>query len=367
MKKKKIILIVFVSTIFIFFLIYWGYNRWVMQRWREYRSLVNVWPLVKNEKTESILFCYTPYPEIAKVEEDSFFSLFKNEIVETYGFRTRDENDVNSWDVEFEIPKENLQECIKIIDKAMKGAELSWPFIHPIVKTLWRERMLIVTNRGKYIVDHIDVHVSNVDSPRVYGDEWTSYELGKFIAKHFFPEIEYNYSFPSKEQVVAILLYPPKISPPLALFGDKEMVDELLFKKEFPEPNGVHGIASLYKFTCLKTFGIEIKKEGTKFIPSNELKPKHIFEDRQWLEKIMDAYEAALREAEGKEKYYPGVLDTYNARIVFMTRDKDYWKEIAIDENSVCDDYIKSEQLKKYFDELGLTKELSQPSQKPLE
>jgi hypothetical protein len=45
-------------------------------------------------------------------------------------------------------------------------------------------------------------------------------------------------------------------------------------------------------------------------------------------------------------------------RIVFMTQEKDYWKEIGIDANTVYDDYIKSEQLKAYFDELGITKEL---------
>ena len=71
----------------------------------------------------------------------------------------------------------------------------------------------------------------------------------------------------------------------------------------------------------------------------------------------MDAYEIAFKEAEEKEKYYPG-LDNSVGRIVFMTRDGNYWKEIGIGENAVYDDYIKSEQLKAYFDELGLTKEL---------
>ncbi len=361
-KKKKIFLLLFV-LVFVVYLIYWGYDKWPTQKWREYRSLVNLWPRVKKEKIQSIAFCVAPYSELAKPEEDSFFSLFKNEIAETYGFHTRDESDVNSCSVEFEIPKENLQECIKIIDKTMKGAGTGWPFIHPVMHMFWQERMLIVTDKGKYIVKHIQAEISKEDNPRVFGDEWSSNELGKFIAKHCFPEIQYEYSFPSRKQVIAVLLYPPKTSPSLALFGDKKLAEELLFKKEFPEPNGVHGIANLYKFTRLKTFGIEVKKEGTKFIPSDELKPKHVFEGRQWLEKIMYAYETAIREAEEREKYYPGGPDPYNARIVFMTQDKDYWKEIAIDENSVYDDYIKSEQLKKYFDELGLTKELFQESQ----
>ena len=81
-------------------------------------------------------------------------------------------------------------------------------------------------------------------------------------------------------------------------------------------------------------------------------------EGPQWLEKIMDAFETALKEAREKEKYYPGDPDVYDARIVFMTRDDDCWKWIRIDNNSIYDDYIKSEQLKKYFDELDLSAEI---------
>jgi hypothetical protein len=357
--KKKTILILFATTVFVIFLIYWGYDRWPTQNWREYRSLVRIWPRLKKEKIESIGFYDAPYSEIAKGAEGTFFSFFKNEIIETYGLRTRDENDVKSWHIAFEIPKENLQECIKIIDKAMKGAEPSWPFFGPAMHLIWQERMLIVTDKGKYIVKHIDTYITKVDSPRVFGDEWSSYELGKFLAKHCFPDIEYKYSFPSKEQVVAILLYPPKFSPPLAIFGDKKLAEELLFKTESPDdPNGIQGIGGLYKFTRLRKFGVETKIEGREIIIDNELKPKMVFEGRDWLEKVMDAYEVAFKKAEEKEKYYPGGPDPFNARIVFMTRDKDYWKEIGIDENMVYDDYIKSEQLEKYFDELGLTREL---------
>ena len=69
------------------------------------------------------------------------------------------------------------------------------------------------------------------------------------------------------------------------------------------------------------------------------------------------AIEAALKVAKEKEKYYPGYPDS-NAAIVFMTRNGDFWKRITIDENSVSDDYIQSEQLKGYLDELGLTTEI---------
>jgi len=182
MKKKKIF-ITFATIVFVVFLIYCGYDRWPTQKWREYRSLVRLWPRLKKEKIESISFCDAPYSEIAKGEEESLFSSFKEEIVETYGFRTRDENDVKSWRVIFEIPKENLQECIKLIDKAMKGAKLSWPFLGPTCLMIWQERMLIVTDRGKYIVDHVEAHFSKVDRAKVFGDEWESYELGEFLSK----------------------------------------------------------------------------------------------------------------------------------------------------------------------------------------
>jgi hypothetical protein len=132
-----------------------------------------------------------------------------------------------------------------------------------------------------------------------------------------------------------------------------------LFETKFPDdPNGIQGLRRVYHFARLCRFGVETRIEGKEIITGTELKPKKIFEGRDWLEKIMDAYEIALKEAEEKEKYYPGRPDSFNAAIVFMTQEGDCWKQIGIDENSVSDDYIKSQRLKEYFDELGLTKEL---------
>jgi hypothetical protein len=339
-KKKKSIIIVIILVLPI---IYWGFNMLPSQNWREYRSLVRIWPHLQKEKIESIRFCST-------FEDESFIQ----QLATTFCFRVRDAKTVESWGCDIEVPKENLPECIKIIDKIMKGKSPSWMRGGWCI---WLGRMLIVTDKGKYIV-HVDTDISKEAGAKVYGEEWVSPEFGKFLAKYCFPDIEYKYSFPPKEQVVAVLLYPPKKSPPLAIFGDKKLAEKLLFEAEFPEPNGIHGIAGLYKFTRLCTFGIESKKENGKIITINELKPKKVFEGHDWLEKIMNAYEAAIKEAKRKEKYYPG-LDSFDARIVFMTRDGDYWKEIGIDNNAVYDDYIKSEQLKAYFDELDLTKELS--------
>ena len=330
-------------------LIYRGYERWPSQNWKEYRSLVGIWPRLKREKIEKISFCE------ASFENRTFY----DEMVETFSFRIRDANVVKWWSSSYEVPKENLPECLKIIDKAMKNAQRPW-WLGGKCYPIWPlSKMLIVTGKGKYIV-HVETDISKVAGPKVYGEEWRSYELGKFLAKYCCPGLEYEYVFPPKERVVAILLYPPEFSPPLVIFGDKKLAEKLLFETEFlDDPNGIKGLGDLYLLTQLRTFGVETRTEAGELFTSNELKPKKVFEGRVWLEKIMDAYEVALKEAEKKEKYYPGGPDPFDARIVFMTREKNHWKEIGIDENTVFDDYIKSEQLKAYFDELGLTKELS--------
>jgi hypothetical protein len=353
MKDKKR----FLKRIFIVFamvlvvsLIYKGYERWPSQNWKEYRSLVRIWPRLKKETIKSIRFTHPTNPQNG-LENETFFQ----EIITTFSFRVRNANIVNEWPTGIEVPDQILPEFIKIINKAMKGKKTSWRHGG---NCIWLGRMLIVTNKGKYIV-HVETDISEKSGPIVYGEEWISYELGKFLAKYCFPDLKYKYILPPKEQVVAILLYPPKFSYPLAFFGDKKMAEKFLFETEFPDdPNGLQGVGKLYKIARLRKFGIETTIEGKEIIANNELKPNKIFGGRDWLEKIMNSYMAALKEAEEKEKYYPAMPDSIDARLVFMTKDRDYWKEIGLDENTVYDDYIKSEQLKEYFDELGLTKEL---------
>lgn len=220
------------------------------------------------------------------------------------------------------------------------------------------EQMIIITDQHKYAIFVED------DGEKIYGMEWVSPGLRKQLWKWGFVDKGRVYKYlvpPKKEQTVAILLYPRPcpLCHPLAIFGDKKLAEKLLFETEFlDDPNGIKGFGSLHKLMRLHAFGVKARIEGREVITGNELEPKKIFEGRVWLEKIMDAYEIALKEAEEKEKYYPGKPDPFNARLVFMTRDGDYWKEIGIDENTVFDEYIKSELLKAYFDELGLTKEL---------
>ena len=52
-------------------------------------------------------------------------------------------------------------------------------------------------------------------------------------------------------------------------------------------------------------------------------------------------YDTALKEAEQKEQYYPMEIENPVGRIVFMTRERNYSKQIGITENLVYDDYIK--------------------------
>lgn len=350
-KKKRFIKRMFIALamVFVVYLIYKGYERWPSQNWREYRSLVRIWPRLKKEKIKSIRFTQAMNLQTGS-ENESFFQ----EIVTIFSFRIRDANVVESWLPGFEVPKENLPEFVNIVDELMKNTHPGWGLGG---HRIWLGRMLIVTDKGKYIIP-AETDISEVAGPKVYGEEWVSYGLGKFLAKYCFPDIEYNYLLPTKEQTVAILLYTPKFSHPLAIFGDKNLAEKLLFEAKFSdETNGIKGIGELYKFTRLRKFGIKTKKEAGEIVVGKELEPKKTFEGRDWLEKIMEAYKIALKEAEKKEKYYPGI-DNSLGRIVFMTRDRDYWKEIGISDNTVYDDYIESEQLKAYFDELGLTKEL---------
>jgi len=269
-----------------------------------------VWRYLRNEKVQKIVFCSS--------------------------------GDENGWDI---IEPEKIKQTLQLISGAKKELNVS---------IVWLGRMNIITDKHKFVVP---VEVSDTG---VYGLDWTSFELRKQLWKWGYDHKVYQYDLPPKEQTVAILLYPSKISSPLAIFGDKKLADKLVFEPNVrDDPNGIKGIAGLYKIGRLRKFGVEFKKEAGKFIPASaELKPKKIYDGREWLEKIMDAYNIALKGAEEGEKYFPMNLDNPVGRIVFMTEDKDYWKEISIDANTVYDDYVKSDKLKTYFDELGLTKEL---------
>ncbi|MBN2019511.1 MAG: hypothetical protein JW749_04730 [Sedimentisphaerales bacterium] len=314
MLKKRRKLYTAIALIFTIYLIYKGYERWPSRNWKEYRSLVGIWPRLKKEGIENIMFCYARSPQTGDDTDSGFQG-----ILEWFSFRKRDATIVKWWSRHHEVPKECLPECINILDRTMKDARWRWL---PNYRVWPVARMLVVTKRGKYIV-HADSDISIVAMSKVYGDNWVSHELGEYLRKCGLQTT--RYFVPPKEQTISIAIFSSRIHredflldwPPVALFGDKKRTKELFGKL---------------------------------------LEPKMVFEGRDWLEKIVDEYEIAFREAE--EKKFQSKNCKFYGWIIFVTQDWFYWKNIYLDANAVLGDYMASEQLKAYFDELGITKEL---------
>ncbi len=316
MKKKKKIALIVIGLILSLYFAYKVYERWPTENWKEYDSLIFIWPRLKKEGIESIRFCWIWNPQKKYSPSD--------DIVEMLSFRVIDANVVKWWTLYSEVTKECLPECINILDKAMKGMWWRWlPAEAAPVGSL--SRMLIVTKKGKYIV-HAEIDNSSI-VPSVRGETWESKELKKYLDKCGL--IKGAYFVPPKEQVVSIVVFPYSQNPrnsrlldfnPVALFGDKKTTEKLF---------------------------------------SRPLEPKMIFEGRDELEKIVDEYNTALR---GRKQ---PTSDEYC--LIFVTQDWFYWKLICLDANSVYDGYMISESLKAYFDELGLTDELSaiEPNKEP--
>ncbi len=263
--------------------------------WTECRKVKYVQRYLRNEKAEKI----------------------------TFGIRDFEKGEI--------VEPEKIKQVLQLISTAKE--ELNLPSVPS-----WSDKMFITTDKHKFVipVDHED--------KAICGLHWTSKELYKQLWEWGYG-YKYKYNLPPKEQVVAILLYPHRdnlVHPwtisrnvhPLAIFSNEENILSGIWIKDKEGKK------------------IEFKKYNT-----GELKPKKIFEGREWLEKIMDAYNAALKEATDRGRYYPTEFNPIG-HITFITQDGNYWKEIGIDADTVFDDYIKSKQLKQYFDELGLTKEL---------
>jgi len=273
------------------------------ENWKMYESLISIWPRLKREGIENIKFCWTYSPQTR-----SHPGL---DIKGMLSFRIMDANVIKWWTHYSEVPKECLPECINILDKAMKG--MKWKRLTASYSGLRSSKMLIVTKKGKYIVE------ASIRDSSIYSGIWESEKLKC--------ELNLGANFiPPKEQLVSIVIFPYSQNPrgsrildfdPIALFGDKKMTEKL--------------------------FGRPIE-------------PKMIFEGREELEKIIDDYNAALGERKQAAR------DVYC--LIFVTKDWFYWKLICLDVNSVYDDCgMTSESLKKYFDELGLTKELLSSSE----
>ncbi len=200
MKRKKIVIVP--VLVLVVFLIYWGYERWPSQKWREYRSLVRLWPRLQKEKIKSISFFVAANPDIGK-----------NDVV-------------------FEVPEENLQECIKLFDKAfenVKPVSSPWQTIRGFIPVSPSSKVRIVTDKGKYIFP-VETDISGVSRGHVHGREWLSFELGEYLYNIGFPCKEYKYELPAKEQTLAILMSPRRkfIYPPIAVFGDIKLAEKVI-------------------------------------------------------------------------------------------------------------------------------------------
>lgn len=135
-----------------------------------------------------------------------------------------------------------------------------------------------------------------------------------------------KYFVPPTDKTVSIMLYVPygygesDSCQPVALFGNEELTAKLMGKS---------------------------------------LEPRMVFEGREWLEKIMDAYRTALKEAEEKKFHRDSWRHDVMLQIIFVTEEKGYIQHIDFDANTVYNNYMESSTLKEYFDELGLTKKSS--------
>jgi hypothetical protein len=142
-----------------------------------------------------------------------------------------------------------------------------------------------------------------------------------------------SYRLPQTDKVVAILLYSPMLPSsnndgcPAAVFGDRKLAEKLLYEDK----------------------GLAERLNGRPF------EPRRTIEGHEWLVKIMDAYRTSLSEAKEKKFLSEG---SPRGRIIFVTTKNGYSKAIGVDANTVYDKYMKSELLKKYFDELSITTEM---------
>ena len=276
------------------------------ENWKEYESLVEMWPQLKEEGIESIRLRYTISLEYGYDTTGDF-----EENVNEFGYRERVAEVIKWWPTIYKVPKGKLPECIEVIDKSVKNAGGPYKSVGALFK------ILIVTGRGNYIFL----------SPR---EKCVSDALDKFFAKYCKPSHEHWYALPPKEQTAAIAIFSPRdcgksskgsmiVWPPIALFGDKKEAEKLL---------------------------------GRSF------EPRMVLEGREWLGKMIDEYEVAMRDAE-EERWREENDHPCKGYIVFLTQDEFYWKEIGVYGNPVFGRYItESQQLKEYFDEIGLTEEL---------
>jgi len=331
MKKKKQIALIAIGLILSLYLSYQVYERWPAEKtenWKKYDSLIRIWPRLKREGIENIKVCFVFNPQTR------FRGASSDDIKEMLSFRVMDANVVKWWTIYQEVPKDCLPECVTILDKTMKGMWWKWKWLitpHSCIRASCK--MLIVTKKGKYIVN------AGLDNSSICSSTWKSEKLNCEL-------IDGSRFVPPKEQIISIVIFPqmehlgPKLSVPSYNHPGRFIVI-------FPQTEDIRPKRShLLDYNPVALFG---DKKTTEKLFGKSLEPKMVFEGRDKLEKIVDEYNSALKEGKVlSDQYF----------LIFVTQDWFYWKAIYLDTNTVYDRYIASKPLKAYFDELGITKEL---------
>jgi hypothetical protein len=146
-----------------------------LPEWQESRGLVTFWPQISKERITSITFC-----DVSGIPEEVFGSY--EQLPELGSFRFLSEKDVSSWPVSFIVPKKDVSECARLIDKAINAA-----LARKIASTINPQgRMKIVTDMKKYIV-WVEPEIISAGKSEVLAQDWQSIELGEYLKKCGFP------------------------------------------------------------------------------------------------------------------------------------------------------------------------------------
>jgi len=110
--------------------------------WRQKATLIGLWPRLRTQKIERIIFC----------KENTWAAI----------------DDWPGW----EVPQTDIPQCIGLLDRAMQAADPN-NYAEPL--TYCPGRIKIITDKAKYLVP------AEASTRDVYGNEWTSRELGMFL------------------------------------------------------------------------------------------------------------------------------------------------------------------------------------------
>jgi hypothetical protein len=119
--------------------------------WTKLHSPRKIWPALKKENIQKIIFCCAA------------------------GYTKADE-----WPVVFEIPRDCLKETIRLLDKAMLEQKKIYRMIGA-----WMDfsGMKIITDKGKYLVPAVWSDSKYSRNKAIIGSDWASSELREYLSK----------------------------------------------------------------------------------------------------------------------------------------------------------------------------------------